>query len=75
MAYEEAGQGHWTGGASSYPVTRKGDKLGIPEGVNSDHPLLSKTQRQYSDSETGVPEAEGLMTVKGVSIHVEPVQV
>jgi hypothetical protein len=75
MAYEEAGQGHWTGGASSYPVTRKGDKLGIPEGVNSVHPLLSKTQRQYSDSENGAPEAEGLMTAKGVSFHVEPLQV
>ncbi|KAL2039171.1 hypothetical protein N7G274_008220 [Stereocaulon virgatum] len=75
MAHEEAGQGHWTGGASSYPLTRTGDKLGVPEGVDSVHPLLSKTRRQYSDGENGAPEAEGLMTVKGVRFHVRPVQI
>ena len=75
MAYEEAGQGHWSSGESSVPVTEKGDKLGIPEGVDAAHPRLSKAQRLFSDSEIGTPEAESLMTVKGVSCQVEPVQI
>ena len=75
MAYEEAGQRYWSSGESSVPVTKKGDKLGIPEGVDLVHPRLSKAWRLFSDSEIGTPEAESLMTVKGVSYQLEPVQI
>lgn len=56
-----------------FSFMKKGDKLGIPEGVDSVYPRLSKAQRLSSDCEIGTPEAEGLMTVKGVSYQVEPV--
>lgn len=75
LAYEEAGQGLWSGGANSVPLTRKDDLIGVPEGVDSEHPRLGRARRS---SETGsvppkTPESESLMGDKGTRYRVEPV--
>ncbi len=41
LAYEEAGQGTWTGGASTVPVMRMEDRIGIPMNIDKTHPKLS----------------------------------
>ena len=61
LAYEEAGQGHWSGGTDSVPVTRQGDKLGVPETVDYRHPRFSRVWEQSVNDEEVTPEAEGLM--------------
>lgn len=40
MAYEEAGMGTWSGGAAPVPITRFGEKFGIPPDTDPDHPRL-----------------------------------
>lgn len=49
LAYEAAGQGVWTGGADTIPVTQRGDLMGMPEfHANSRHPTLQmREQREY----------------------------
>ncbi len=49
LAYEAAGQGTWTGGTSSVPTTKPEDQLGIPNGVDRDHPRL-EPRRTMMDS-------------------------
>ena len=49
LAYEAAGQGTWTGGTSSVPITKPEDLLGIPDGVDRDHPRL-EPRRNMTDS-------------------------
>jgi len=49
LAYEAAGQGTWTGGTSSVPTTKPEDQLGIPNGVDRDHPRL-EPRRNMMDS-------------------------
>ena len=74
LAYEEAGQGHWNGGASSVPVTRKNDLLGIPEGVDTTHPRLGRVRRHSEDGGSvanSAPENEGLIGDKGTRYKVE----
>ncbi|KAL8691707.1 MAG: hypothetical protein Q9218_003121, partial [Villophora microphyllina] len=44
LAYEGAGQGDWADCASSVPITRRGDKLGLPKGMDKKHPRLSKKE-------------------------------
>lgn len=58
MAFEGGGQGHWSGGADSVPVTRIGELLGLPEGVDGRHPRLG---RRRSGSRGGMAESESLM--------------
>ena len=73
LAYEEAGQGHWSGGASSVPITRKDDLIGVPEGVDTIHPRLGRVRR-HSDGgsvATGAPESESLMGDKEMRYKVE----
>lgn len=65
LAYEEAGQGHWSGGADAVPVTRKDDKIGLPHNVNEKHPRLSQASTVV-ESNTSVAEADVLtMDPKG----------
>lgn len=61
LAYEEAGQGQWSGGTDSVPVTRRGDKLGIPETVDGKHPRLSRACGQSVSGGEFMPEAERLI--------------
>ena len=42
LAYEEAGQGHWSGGTNAVPVTRKGDEFGFPAGLDEAHPRFGR---------------------------------
>lgn len=75
LAYEEAGQGHWSGGAKSVPVTRKNDLMGVPEGVDTTHPRLGRVGRPSESGNvgTGTPESESLMGDKGMGYKVESV--
>ncbi len=70
LAYEEAGQGYWTGGASSVPVTRENDLLGIPEGVDPKHPRLGRAENGSAANET--MESESLMGDKRPRYKIEP---
>lgn len=74
LAYEEAGQGHWSGGASSVPVTRENDMLGMPEGVDAKHPRLGRAWRHSDNGSAanGPMESESLMGDKGARYKVEP---
>lgn len=73
-AYEEAGQGHWSGGANSVPVTEKGDRIGVPKDVDRKHPRLIQNSGRPEQSDIGadeMAETEGLMTPKQVRYMVE----
>ena len=59
LAYEEAGQGHWSGGASSVPVMRKGDKIGVPEGVDTTHPRLASVRRHSEGGSVAIGHRKG----------------
>ena len=73
LAYEEAGQGHWMGGAASVPVTTKGDKIGVPRDVDPTHPRLSRAGGPSVTHYQSPPEAESLMESKGMSYRAEPI--
>lgn len=78
LAYEEAGQGHWSGCASSVPVTEMDDKIGVPKHVDPMHPRLSRTSGQPEQTDISgyeTAEAEGLMTQKQTGYRVEPLHV
>ena len=72
LAYEEAGQGHWSGGASGVPVTEKDERIGLPKPVDRSHPRLSHhhqtCSQQAEQQEVGggddASEDEGLMARK-----------
>ena len=46
LAYEEAGQGYWENCGNSIPITKEGELLGVPEGVDKDHPRLTRTHNE-----------------------------
>ena len=46
LAYEEAGQGTWSGALSAVPITKSGEVIGIPNGIDRDHPRLSKSREE-----------------------------
>ena len=71
LAYEEAGQGRWSGGTNAVPVTAMGDKFGMPGGVDKAHPRLGRVDRQSTTHGDGVPENEGLMDQKGMNYGIE----
>lgn len=79
LAYEEAGQGQWSGGADAVPVTSKGDMLGVPVHVDRLHPRLGNRGEVEETGYVGaggggMPEAEGLMGAKGGTYtNVQPV--
>lgn len=57
LAYEEAGQGTWTGGSSAIPVTAPGDRIGLPKGADRHHPRLSKPlEKTNSDASDALLE-------------------
>lgn len=72
LAYEEAGQGHWTGGADSVPLTRKHDVLGLPDGADPRHPRLSRMRRHSVSGSSRTPESESLMGDKRMRFKAEP---
>ena len=90
LAYEEAGQGVWSGGASAVPVMRMQDRIGIPKNVDRSHPKLSLAnhgrpesiiplrsgwpQSETSLRHSSVPEAETLMGVKAAWYDVQAVE-
>ncbi len=90
LAYEEAGQGTWTGGASAVPIMKMGDRIGVPRDVNKMHPklsirsghgrpesLVSLHSQSHSDMtirQSRVPEAETLMGVKSAWYDVHGVE-
>ena len=74
LAYEEAGQGQWSGGTDSVPVTRRGDKLGIPETVDGKHPRLSRAWEQSVSGGEVTPEAERLIDQQEMSHRIDIVQ-
>ncbi|KAL8694909.1 MAG: hypothetical protein Q9224_003482 [Gallowayella concinna] len=57
LAYEEAGQGHWSGGVKSVPLARVGDKIGLPRDAKPTHPRRSQT----SNPNEHVPKVEELV--------------
>ena len=73
LAYEEAGQGRWTGGASAVPVTIEHDKMGVPKNVDTNHPRLNQSGVGSVAYLSETPEREGLMPPKGFTF--ETVQV
>lgn len=65
LAYEEAGQGHWSGGANTVPLTREGDTMGLPRNTDMKHPRLGR-HGHVTTSDPSTPEAEALIvTGKG----------
>ena len=47
LAYEAAGQGAWTGGADTIPVTQRGDLMGVPDfHADSRHPTLHMREQR-----------------------------
>ena len=75
LAYEEAGQGHWSRGATSVPLTRRNDLIGVPEGVDTTHPRLGRVRRPYESGgvAAGTLESESLMGDKEMRYRSEPV--
>ena len=55
LAYEEAGQGYWENCSNSVPVTKERALLGVPEGVDKDHPRLT---RRHNDPHAVAGESE-----------------
>lgn len=55
LAYEEAGQGYWQNCGNSIPVTKEGALLGVPDGVDKNHPRLT---RSHNDPHAVVGESE-----------------
>lgn len=90
LAYEEAGQGTWTGGANAVPVMKMEDRIGIPRNVDKMHPKLSvlsghgrpeidisvhdRPQSDMIERQSRVPEAENLIGVKGVWYDIQSVE-
>ena len=73
LAYEEAGQGQWSGGTDAVPVTRMGEAFGMPHGVDPMHPRLSQAWGQTQGVTTAAPEAQGLMSQKGIAYNIQDV--
>lgn len=61
LAYEEAGQGTWTGGSSAIPVTAPGDRIGLPKGADRHHPRLSKPLEKTNGDAADAPLTEMLV--------------
>ena len=55
MAFEAAGMGTWSGGATPVPITRLGEKFGLPRDTDPDHPRL----QDYMKAQGGGGRGEG----------------
>lgn len=51
LAFEEARMGTWSGGAAAVPVTRFGEKFGIPLDTDPNHPRLRGYMKATRDEE------------------------
>ena len=60
MAFEETGQGTWTGGTDAVPMTGAGALLGIGPEPDKHHPRLTTIDSGSSDSEIMKTDAEVL---------------
>lgn len=57
LAYEAAGQGAWTGGANSIPITKRGDLIGGPEfHADSRHPTLHMREKREEPAQLSEPD-------------------
>ena len=77
LAYEEAGQGQWSGGTDAVPVTTKGQTFGMPKHVDRLHPRLGQrpgVQETAYFIGSGGPEEDGLIDRKGADATVSPVR-
>ena len=54
MAFEEAGMGTWSGGAAAVPVTRFGEKFGLPRDTDPNHPRLVQDAQGGQGGQGGV---------------------
>ena len=64
LAYEQAGQGTWSGGAGTIPVTQPGDLIGVPNNQPDElHPKLVRHddggQFSYQPPPMGAPMGDG----------------
>ena len=74
LAYEEAGQGNWSGCAGSVPVMKKSDRIGVPNCVDEMHPRLSQRSGQHGQvlaASDDTAEAEELMARKQMDYEEE----
>ena len=74
LAYEEAGQGDWSGCAGSVPVMKNGVRIGVPKHVDEMHPRLSQRSGQPGQvfaASDDIAEAEGLMARKQMDYVME----
>ena len=71
LAYEESGQGQWSGGADSVPVIWNNDKIGVPMNNDMAHPRLSRARNASISYDPRAPEAEGLMNKVDTTYKVE----
>lgn len=71
LAYEEAGQGQWSGGAGSVPILLNSAKIGLPRNVNMAHPRLSHKAEQAGTTNPQAPEEEALMDQKYVGHQIQ----
>ena len=60
LAFEEAGQGTWTGGTDAVPMTGAGGLVGIGSNPNKHHPRLLNIGSCSSNSEILKPDVEVL---------------
>ena len=69
MAFEEAGQGEWTGGTDAVPMTGTGELIGLGQEPDTHHPRLSNTR-----SESNHPEIVSVETklLKGIQYPMTP---
>lgn len=60
LAYEAAGQGIWTGGADTIPVTQPGNLMGMPEfHADSRHPTLQVREQRLDPAQVSEQSTPG----------------
>lgn len=57
MAFEEAEMGTWSGGAAAVPVTRLGEKFGLPRDTDPHHPRLQDHMKAQGSGGRGQGDA------------------
>ncbi|KAL9638460.1 MAG: hypothetical protein Q9164_001539 [Protoblastenia rupestris] len=73
LAYEEAGQGHWSGGADAVPLARKDENFGFIGEIDKKHPRFRKDESRNDSGDEITPEARSLIDGKNMSCTVDPV--
>lgn len=65
LAFEEAGQGTWTGGTDAVPMTKAYELVGIGSEPNKHHPRLWNTRPPIGNSDEGDGDAEAVGYAEG----------